>query len=127
MMVLDASALIAFVRHEPAAAIVEQHLAAGHVSAVNASEFIQKLDQHGAQGSEAFATLEALGLQFQPVVKEDALQAAAIHPTTKRYGLAIADRLCLALALRLGLTVCSADTSWAEPAKELEIALQLIR
>jgi PIN domain nuclease of toxin-antitoxin system len=127
MMVLDASALIAFVRQEPGAAVVEEYLADGHASAVNASEFIQKLDQHGARGEDAFATLEALGLRFQPVIRADAVQAAAIHPTTRPYGLAIADRLCLALALRLGLTVCSADTSWAEPAKKLGIKLQLIR
>jgi AbrB family looped-hinge helix DNA binding protein len=38
----------------------EEYLADGHVSAVNANEFIQKLDQHGAKGSEAFATLEPL-------------------------------------------------------------------
>jgi len=50
-MVLDASALLAFVKQEPGAAAVERFLGEGYVSAVNASEFVQKVDQYGGDGA----------------------------------------------------------------------------
>lgn len=126
-MVLDASALLAFVKQEPGAAAVERFLGEGYVSAVNASEFVQKVDQYGGDGAKALATLEALGVTLEPAGKAAALLAASIYKTTHQYGLSIADRFCLALASHLGSPVCSADKSWLEPAKALGVELVLIR
>lgn len=61
--VFDVSALLAFSRHEPGAQVVGPSLSSGYVSAVNASEFVQKLDQYGDDGARALELLEGLGLR----------------------------------------------------------------
>ena len=55
--------------------------------------------------------LVSFGLAVVDVVESDAVRAAAMW----RIGspLSLADRLCLALGLRLGAPVATGDTAWA--------------
>lgn len=127
MTVLDASALLALVRQEPGGQRIEDLLTTSHVGAVNASEFIQKLNQYGAQGEVAFGTLESLGLKLQPVTREDAIRAASFYSATRRVGLSMADRMCLALAHRLGVPAHTADAAWKGVAPALGVKVVLLR
>ena len=56
------------------------------------------------------ALLESYGLQLEPVVVDDAEQAARSWQSGR--GLSLADRLCLALADRVDEPVLSADLAW---------------
>ena len=126
-MVLDSSALLAFSRQEPGAQVVGRSLSSGHVSAVNASEFVQKLDQYGDDGARALAVLEGLGVKVQVVNRVDALTAAAIYKVSKPFGLSLSDRVCLALAQRLGAAVLTADEVWLKVAEPLELHIESVR
>ena len=127
MTVFDASALLALARREPGAAIVAQKLSKGHVSAVNASEFVQKVRQYGDDGVKALEALEQLGLTLHPVNREDAYETALLYEAGKPYGLSLADRTCLALARRLSAEVVTADTVWLKVASELKLEVKLTR
>jgi PIN domain nuclease of toxin-antitoxin system len=50
---------------------------------------------------------------------------ADLRRPTSHLGLSLADRACLALALRLGLPIVTADRAWAE--LELAVQVQTIR
>ena len=127
MTVFDSSALLAFARQEPGAAGVGTRVSSGHVSAVNASEFVQKLNQYGDDGVLAFLALEGLGLTLHDVDRRDALAAAAMYNLSKPFGLSLGDRLCLALAQRLGAEVVTADRVWLEVAEALGLKVSPVR
>lgn len=115
MMVLDASAVLAFLKGEPGEEAVERALERGAVAgAANWSEVAQKVIAAGEDWNLARALLESYGVKVEPVSIVDAERAAA------RWGsdphLSLGDRLCLALADRLDAEVLTADSAWgAEP------------
>lgn len=111
--VLDASALLAFLQGENGADIVEELLDAGaYCSAVNWSEVAQKVLATGADWAPAKALLHSYEIVVEPVTLEDAEVAA--RRWHRGDGLSIADRLCVALAERLGATAWTADRAWGD-------------
>ncbi|MDR0593170.1 MAG: PIN domain-containing protein [Bifidobacteriaceae bacterium] len=109
--VFDASALLAYVFDEPGAAAVRLHLRGGPAacSAANWSELAQKVHQKGQDWALAKGLL-APRLTIEPVTAADAEAAALLwrdHPQ-----LSLGDRLCLALASRLGWPALTADAAW---------------
>ena len=115
MTVLDASALLAFLQGEPGADDVEACMVAGAVcGAANWSEVAQKVASGGGDWTMASRWIGTFGVVVEPVTLEDAERAAALW--SRGSGLSLADRLCLALADRLGEEVWTADRSWARVA-----------
>jgi ribonuclease VapC len=43
-----------------------------------------------------------------------AMLSASLRPKTKRFGLSLGDRSCLALAMKTKATAITADKSWAK-------------
>lgn len=111
---LDASALLAWLREEPGAEVVEERLSGSFVSAVNLSEVLQKSLAGGVEISGVVEDLVALGVSFVAFGAEQAIVAAEMWPNTRSLGLSLADRACLATAVGLGLSALTADRSWAE-------------
>jgi ribonuclease VapC len=112
-VVLDASALLAFVAGEPGADVVEESLTAGAVcGAANWSEVAQKVHQAGRDWDLVRALLLSYGLTIAPVEAADAERAAVRWRSGQ--GLSLGDRLCLALADRLECLVLTADTQWGD-------------
>lgn len=113
MIVFDASALLAFLQDEPGAELVESGLLRGGAcAAVNWSETAQKTTTRGADWRLAAALLAGYDLRVEPVGQADGERAAALW--TRRSGLSLADRLCLAVAERLGAEAWTADTAWPD-------------
>ncbi len=111
MSVLDASALLAFLQGEPGADRVEELMARGaSCSAANWSEVSQKVLASGRDWQLVRALLGSYPLRVEPVVQQDAEWAAARW--RRGEGLSLADRLCLALAARLGSPAVTADAAW---------------
>jgi PIN domain nuclease of toxin-antitoxin system len=109
--IFDASALLAFLKGEDGASVVEEGLQAGAAcGTANWSEVAQKVRAHGRDWSLARALLASYELHLEPVTADDAEQAAAIW--SQGSGLSLGDRLCLALARRLEATVWIADNAW---------------
>lgn len=111
-MVLDASALLAFLQDEQGADRVEEELPHGIVGAANWSEVVQKIVARGADWSVARALLLSYGLRVEAVTEADAERAAIMWRPGA--GLSLGDRLCLALGYRSGAAVLTADRAWGE-------------
>jgi ribonuclease VapC len=119
-MVFDASALLAFLRDEPGAALVEQELlAGGSCSTANWAEVAQQVRGRGGQWLPARSLLLSYALVLEPVTPADAELAAAMWSAGS--GLSLADRLCLALGERLDADVLTADRAWGEKGRVRQI------
>ena len=122
-VVLDASALLAFLYGEPGADVVDAALDAASVSAVNWSETLAKILARGGSADRFGGQLLALGLMVEPFTAEDARAAAGLYPLTSRIGLSLGDRACLALATRLHAPALTANSAWAELDAGVEVRL----
>lgn len=114
-VVVDASAVLAYLQGEDGSDVVEACLAEGaHCGAANWSEVAQKVLATGRDWDLVRALLTSYEVRVEPVLEEDAEWAA--RRWRRREGLALADRLCLALGDRLGVEVVTADSAWGSQA-----------
>lgn len=110
-VVVDASALLAFVQGEDGSDTVEAALLAGaRCGAANWSEVAQKVRAAERDWDLVRALLLSYPTSIEPVVADDAEWAARRWRAGE--GLSLAHRLCLALAERMDATVLTADRSW---------------
>jgi ribonuclease VapC len=109
--VVDASVVLAWLQDEPGSDRAEPLLMEGVIGAANWSEVLQKSRQHGVDAELVARLLASFGLDVADVTQGDAEQAARIW--RRGSGLSLADRLCLALGLRLRTRVATADRRWA--------------
>ena len=86
------------------------------MSTVNLTEVLAKMVDVGATAEDAMADIEALGLNLAIVEfdRDGAVAAAALRARTKRLGLSLGDRACLATARSRSLPVLTADQAWAK-------------
>ena len=122
-VVLDASAILVLLNDEPGASAVIEALEDAVVSAVNLSEVVAKLLETGMPRDEAEDILGGLGLQVRPFDEVAAWSAGALRTGTKKAGLSLGDRACLALARELGLPALTSDTAWAKTPAGVEVRL----
>lgn len=109
-VVVDASVVLTWLQDEPGSDEAEPMLMEGLIGAANWSEVLQKVRQHGAKPGLVGPLLASFGLRVMDVTAEDAEAAAALwRPASP---LSLADRLCLALGLRLQTGVATADAGW---------------
>ncbi|HMJ01893.1 MAG TPA: type II toxin-antitoxin system VapC family toxin [Conexibacter sp.] len=121
--VLDASALIALLWEEPGADAVEPLLSRSAISAVNWAEVLQRYRAHGVETAGKRESVEALGVSVEDFSAEDAETVAELWRPTRRAGLSLADRACLALARRLGLAAYTADRDWRKVDVDVEVVV----
>ncbi len=124
-VVLDASALLAFLHEEPGGELVSPVLEGARVSAVNWSEVLQKSLQRRVDVEGMRQEFTDVGVIFEPFTPEQAETAARLFTQTRNHGLSLADRACLALAMDKGLPTMTADRAWA--AIELDVEIEVIR
>jgi ribonuclease VapC len=111
-VVVDASVVLAWLQDEPGADEAEPLLMEGVIGAANWSEVLQKARQHGAPAGIVGRLLASFGLAVADVNAADGEIAADLwHPGS---AFSLADRLCLALGIRMKLPVASADSAWSE-------------
>jgi PIN domain nuclease of toxin-antitoxin system len=111
--VIDASALLALVFGERLS-VGREAFEKGMLSTVNLTEVLTKMVDVGATAEEAMADLDSLGLDLalMDFDREAALGTAALRARTRRSGLSLGDRACLAVARSKGLPVLTADRAW---------------
>ena len=124
--VLDASALLALLNQENGSKQVADAIADGAVmSAVNFSEVVAKLSYAGMTEAAIHESLDSLGLEIVEFDVSLAYKAGFLRPLTKRIGLSLGDRACLALAQHLNLPALTADKAWER--LSLGVTVQVIR
>ena len=122
-VVLDASALLAYLRDEPGADRVDGLLVDARMASVNWAEVVQKSLSAGVNVDGMLEDLQALGMRIEPFLPVNGERAGRLRPLKRQQGLSLGDRACLSLGLRLGLTVVTCDQAWAQLPIELEIQL----
>lgn len=121
--ILDASALIAWLRDEPGGRSVGQLLPDSIMSALNWTETLEVLAEFGVGHDQARAALPML--EVVAFSEPHAALTAALRPTTRDLGLSLADRACLSLAMLRDHPVYTADRAWA--GLDVGVTIELIR
>ena len=128
-VVLDASAILAFLQGEPGQERVWDalHNRQCLVSAANQAEVIAKALDRGTNQATIQAVLAELAYTVVDIKAEDGAQAGWMRDATRKLGLSLGDRLCLALAQRLQAPVITADRPWLDVASLLGLNILCIR
>lgn len=117
-VVLDASALLAWLRLEPGASEVRAALdKTAAMSVVNWAEVLSKLSDLGENPVEVQSRMFEAGgfrkdLLLWPLDEAMAVEVAALRSKTRSRGLSLGDRACIALGQHLRLPILTADRVW---------------
>ena len=95
------------------------------MSAVNFCEVMGKLIDAGLPEGEAHESIELLNVEVIDFDKDMARVAAALRVRTRKLGLSLGDRSCLALGLERGDTIVTAEKVWSK--LKLGVTIQIIR
>lgn len=126
--VLDASALLAYLRQEPGwEQVLQAFTGTATMTTVNFGEVAGWLVRNGADEAVVRTLRNGLVFPLTPVDDDLAISAALLEPLTRSKGLGIGDRLCLALAARSNAVAVTADAALAEAAEAVGIQVQLVR
>lgn len=120
-IVIDASAILALINNEKGQNVVEKVLNNAIVSSVNISEVITIANRNGINETEIIKLLKDIFPHIIDFNYEQACIAAALDKITKKYGLSLGDRACLALAKYKNCPVLTANKIW----KKLDIAIDV--
>jgi ribonuclease VapC len=122
-VVIDASALLAYVNGEPGADKVEAVLGEAMISAVNLAEAATKLALKRGMPDRALTELTEAELTVIDFDRPLAEATGALAVLTRAQGLSLGDRACLALAKREGAVALTADTAWCKVSVGVDVRL----
>ncbi len=120
-VVVDASALIAFLRVEPGAEVAAKHMLLASMSAVNLSEVLETCVDKERAVAKVLALLQNWRIEIVPFDIEQAKIAAELQ--WQAAGLSLAERACLALARSRGIPVLTSNCEWSA----LELGIEVIQ
>lgn len=126
MIVLDASALLAFLFRESGHDIVSQHIEDACVSTVNMSEVADRFARDEIDLKPFTKLLTESSIQVVPFTLTHAIIAARLLQHTTPFGLSLGDRACLSLAQERRLPALTADAVWKKIA-DIDVDIVLIR
>ena len=99
---------------EPGSERVAEVLDRAAISAIDLAEVVGgRLADRGIPGQAIRRQLERLGLGVVAVDEDLAYAAGLLRPATRELGLSLGDRVCIALARRLGAVALTGDRAWA--------------
>jgi ribonuclease VapC len=121
-VVLDASAVLAILNHEPGAEkLTLELLSMAVTSTVNLAEVYGKLVGRGLDPDQAWeATLSPIR-EVVAFTSDHARITGDLAAQTRALGLSLGDRACLALGLALKAPIYTADKSW----KKLKVGVRI--
>jgi ribonuclease VapC len=112
--VLDASALLCLLQEEKGAERVAEALPDAMIGAVNYSEVVAKLVEAGLEDAMVDGLVDKLQLTVVPFDRAQAQLAGSLRATTRKLGLSLGDRACLALATAQGATALTCERIWTK-------------
>lgn len=123
--VLDASALLAAFFNEPGADHVAERISGALLSSANYAEVVAKLVDRGTPRDQILEIMAQLDVEVVPVDRAQATTAGLLRGDTRRAGLSLGDRLCLALAIDRDAVALTTDRVWAD--LELGVKVEVAR
>jgi len=115
VIVLDASAALAYLLSEPGANLVQQNLSRSVMTSVNLIEVCRRL-RRGLSQSQVDTVRASFALKLQTIedVKRDDVSTASeiYFNFQKSHGISLGDAVCLAAGLRLNAEVWTTDAVW---------------
>ena len=122
-VVFDASALITLFAKESGYETVQQHMRYSLISSVNLAEVYKYcIDRQKLTENDCKNLIALSGIKIVDFCKEQALISASMIGETKKYGLSLGDRSCLALAIVKQAPVLSCDRIW----QKVDLAIDFI-
>ena len=110
---LDASALLALLKDEPAAPDVASLRKGAHIHAANLVEVMTKLIQLGAE--DLLPHLRQMNLDVVSTMSYDEVEACGrLHAATRSKGFSLGDCICLATAAARGWVAVTREKLWQE-------------
>jgi ribonuclease VapC len=125
LIVLDTSALLAFLLGEKGQQRVATELSRSVMSTINLSETLARMIPHGIDPRALRVQLDTAGIRFVDLDAAQAVVVAEIRDRMRRRGIGIADCCCLALGLHIAVPVLTADRAWSQLG--LGVQVDLIR
>jgi PIN domain nuclease of toxin-antitoxin system len=120
--VLDASAILAVIFHEPGSEkLTEEILDEAVASTVNLAEVQARLVKKGYDPEVAWEDALLLETPPEPFTADQARTAGSLIAKTEKYGLSLGDRSCLALAIALKAPVYTTEKIW----KDLKVGVPI--
>ena len=115
-IVLDASALLAYLLREKGAKRVKEALPAAAMSAVNFCEVLNRYakDTNFESAKKLTKKIRTKLASLEAFTPEDAIDATAIHVSSRHLGLSLGDCICLAQGRKLNADVWTCDRNWAQ-------------
>lgn len=120
--VLDASAILALLQHEPGGEKLTDTLLASSIAClVNLAEVQGKLVLKGLAPDEAWEHATSVAAVVEDFTEEHAKIAGSLVAKTQAYGLSLGDRACLALAIARKAEVYTTERIW----KNLKLGIRI--
>ena len=120
---MDTSAVLAVFIGERGA---DQVIAPGrclHLSMVNLAEVYTKVAERGGKLEDVDEWLRITPIRIRAFREAHAMEVGRLRPLTRRKGLSLGDRACLALGLLTGFPVLTSDTKWLQLDLGVEVVL----
>ncbi|HEX7758538.1 MAG TPA: type II toxin-antitoxin system VapC family toxin [Caulobacteraceae bacterium] len=124
-VILDSSAVLAFMLNEPGSEAVRVAIVNAGICAVNYAEVASKIVDGGGDPAELRQMLSEANCDVIEADIDLATNAGLLRASTRHRGLSLGDRFCLALAQELSLPVLTADQAWRD--LDLGVEITLIR
>jgi len=126
--ILDSSAVLASLFQEPGQDLVAAALAEGAgLCTANLAEVMTRLVRAGMPPADAAQVVAELPVTVFDLDTDLAVRAGAMFALTRPFGLSLADRCCLALALREQAPVLTAGRAWEPAGAAVGASVRLIR
>ena len=126
-VVLDASAMLAYINNEPGATAVHDVLPHSIVSTVNLAEAFSKLVREGMDVADTRTILNECFPHAIPLDRDQAETAAIIHAANAKMNVSYADSMCLALGACRNVPILTGDKKWEKLDLGFTVEIDLIR
>lgn len=113
-VLFDTSAILALINNETGKEVAEQFLGRIYISSVNLGEFYGKLMDHGIEEKECIEIAESVINKVIDFDEELSLSTASLKALTKKQGLSLGDRACIATGMLYDLEIYTADKVWGK-------------